>query len=222
MNKQDIVNAVSEFDDQKRIVTAFHRLYYNDQVWANGRTRWLGIPVAKAVTDLFIYQELLYKIQPEVIIECGAYLGGSALYMATILDCIGKGTIISIDIQDHGIKVKHPRIRFELGRSSTDRDTLYKVREFVGNKSPVMVILDSDHRAEHVLNELNLYSPYVTSGSYLICEDTNINNIVALDSGPGPAEAVREFLGTNTEFYVDKECEKFFLTFNVSGYLRRK
>ena len=85
-----------------------------------------------------------------------------------------------------------------------------------------MVILDSDHGKDHVLNELRTYSPFVTKGSYLIVEDTNINGHPVLhDFGPGPMEAVEDFLKENQNFTVDKSKEKFYLTFNPKGYLRK-
>ena len=85
-----------------------------------------------------------------------------------------------------------------------------------------MVILDSDHNRDHVLKEMELYSPLVTRGSYLVVEDTNINgNPVLADFGPGPAEAVREFLQHHNEFEVDRNMEKFYMTFSPGGYLRR-
>jgi cephalosporin hydroxylase len=85
------------------------------------------------------------------------------------------------------------------------------------------VILDSDHERDHVLNELRLYAPLVSAGSYLIVEDSNVNgHPVVSDFGPGPAEAVEQFLAETEEFEVDRSREKFFLTFNPSGYLRKR
>ncbi len=85
------------------------------------------------------------------------------------------------------------------------------------------MILDSDHRREHVLRELELYSRFVTPGCYLVVEDTNINgHPVAPTFGPGPMEAVRDFLASTDDFEVDHSREKLLLTFNPSGYLRRR
>jgi cephalosporin hydroxylase len=96
------------------------------------------------------------------------------------------------------------------------------VRKGVGRKEKVIVILDSDHHKEHVLNELRIYSRFVTPGSYLVVEDTNINGHPVLSSfGPGPMEAIHEFLKDNKNFVVDEGREKFFLTFNPKGFLAK-
>jgi cephalosporin hydroxylase len=98
-----------------------------------------------------------------------------------------------------------------------------RVRDFVEDREPVVVILDSDHGKDHVLEELRRYAPLVTSGSYLIVEDTNINGHPVLpDFGPGPMEAVETFLSESDDFSVDTTREKLMLTFNPRGYLRRR
>ena len=85
-----------------------------------------------------------------------------------------------------------------------------------------MVILDSDHSRDHVLAELRAYAPMVTTAQYLIVEDTNVNgNPVLPEFGPGPMEALDAFLAENDDFEPDDEREKFLLTFNPRGYLRR-
>jgi cephalosporin hydroxylase len=97
-----------------------------------------------------------------------------------------------------------------------------KVRSLIGKEETVMVVLDSDHHAEHVLNELRIYGPMVTVGNYLIAEDTNVNgHPVRPDFGPGPWEAVQTFLEENNSFAVDTKREKLLLTFNPGGYLIR-
>ncbi|GAI83537.1 unnamed protein product, partial [marine sediment metagenome] len=97
-----------------------------------------------------------------------------------------------------------------------------KVKSLVGNEDKIMVILDSDHSKQNVLNELRIYSKFVTKGSYLIVEDTNINgHPVYPEFGPGPMEAVDDFLKENKDFVVDKNKEKLILTFNPNGYLKK-
>jgi cephalosporin hydroxylase len=137
-------------------------------------------------------------------------------------DLVNNGKVITIDIEDIKDKPQHKRIKYLLG-SSTSKEIVEKIRSLVGNDGKVMVILDSDHSKQHVINELRIYSKFVTKGSYLIVEDTNINgHPVFSNFGPGPMEAVDEFLKENKDFVVDKTKEKLYLTFNPNGYLKRK
>jgi cephalosporin hydroxylase len=204
-------------------VEAFHRLYYNDfhRTWE--QTYWLGHKVLKCPLDLWVYQEILHRVQPDLVVECGTAYGGSALFLASMLDLLGGGEVITIDIADPQVfprRPAHPRITYLHGNSVAPA-VLDQVHERA--QDTVLVILDSDHRQEHVAQELEAYAPLVTAGSYLIVEDTNVNgHPVELAHGAGPMEALELFLVTHSEFEVDRGCEKFFLTFNPSGYLRRR
>ena len=204
-----------------RIVREFHRLYYNSgsRTWSN--TYWLGTPAQKCPLDLWIYQELLHELRPAVIVETGTASGGSALFLASICDLLGQGSIVSVDIEARPGRPTHERITYLTG-SSTAPEIRARVEEFVGDRAPVLVILDSNHERDHVLEELRIYAPLVTPGSFVIVEDTNVNgHPVSPDFGPGPMEAVREFLRSSDDFSVDWRREKFFLTFNPGGYLQR-
>lgn len=202
------------------IVDEFHKLYYESQnTWRN--TFWLGVPAQKCPLDLWIYQEIIFEVRPDVIIECGTFAGGSALFLASVCDAVKRGTIITIDVEAREGRPKHKRIKYLLG-SSTSQEIVAKVRSYIKNRHPVMVILDSDHSKDHVLNELRIYNRFVTRGSYLIVEDTNINgHPVFAEFGPGPMEAVQEFLSENKAFVVDRSWGKFYMTFNPDGWLRR-
>ena len=208
---------------EKNIVNQFHKLYYDshifDKTWSN--TFWLGIPTMKCPLDFWIYQEIIFKVKPDVIIECGTDRGGSALFLASMCDLADKGRIITMDIENKKEKPKHKRIKYLLG-SSTSKEIVEKIKSLVKKGDKVMVILDSDHHKRHVLNELKIYNKFVTKGSYLIVEDTNINgHPVIPDFGPGPMEATEEFLRENKNFIVDKSKEKFYMTFNPKGYLQK-
>ena len=197
----------------------FHKMYYESGVWT--RTTWMGIPTLKCPLDLWAYQEIVSALKPDVIVETGTAYGGSALFLAYVMDILGKGLIVSVDIEAQGNLPVHKRIQYLAG-SSTDRGIVERVGEIVRNLPCVLVILDSDHRKEHVLMELQAYAPMVTTGSYLIVEDTNLNgNPVAPNFGEGPTEAVREFRVSHPEFETDSFGEKFLLSFNPGGYLRR-
>ena len=114
---------------------------------------------------------------------------------------------------------RHPRITYLAGRSSTDPEVLAEVRARATGR-PLLVVLDSDHSQAHVEAELEAYAPLVPVGCYLIVEDSNIGQI-RKDLLPGPLQAVETFLAANDEFEIDREREKFLITFNPSGYLRR-
>jgi len=209
------------FKRRKNVIDRFHKLYYTseDETWKN--TFWLGTPTQKCPLDLWIYQEIIFNIKPDAIIECGTYGGGSALFLASICDLLSHGEIITIDIKSMEGRPKHKRITYLLG-STTSQEILEKVQAFVKNKNRVMVILDSDHNKEHVLKELEIYSQFVSKNSYLIVEDTNINgHPVEPDFGPGPMEAVEEFLEGNKDFVIDTSKEKFYMTFSPNGFLKR-
>lgn len=206
---------------RSRVVDGFHRLYYGSgrQTWKN--TRWLGARALKTPLDLWIYQELLVAVLPALIIETGTAEGGSALFLASVCQLLGRGEVLTID-KDAGERPRHDRVTYVTG-SSTAPETLALVAERAQGTSPVMVILDSDHTRDHVLTELRSYADFVTPGSYLVVEDTNLNDHPVLPGfGPGPMEAVEEFLRERDDFEPDPGAEKFMLTFNPRGYLRRK
>jgi cephalosporin hydroxylase len=208
----------------KLVVNPFHRVFYycSRETWAD--TKWLGIPLLKCPLDLWVYQEILEEVRPTVIVECGTAYGGSALYLASICDLLGQGEVITVDMEvaAYPNRPVHDRITYIEG-SSTAPETFSRVKELIAGREPVMVLLDSDHSKQHVLKELRLYEPLVSRGSYLIVEDTNVNgNPVLMNFGPGPAEAIAEFMQENSAFIRDSTREKYLLTFNPNGYLFKR
>lgn len=208
---------------QKKIVDDFHSLYYDSHVLGKTwhETTFLGVPIQKNPLDLFVYQEILFDIKPDVIIEAGTAYGGGALYLAGLCDLMNHGSVITIDVNNVRKSPKHSRITYLIG-SSTSEKIFAAVKKAVKGKKKVLIILDSDHSKKHVLAELILYSPLVTKGSYIITEDTNVNgNPVYTEHGDGPMEAITEFLKTNNSFESDSKREKFYFTYNPKGYLKR-
>jgi cephalosporin hydroxylase len=202
------------------VTEAFHRLYYDTAVWKD--TYWLGVPTQKCPLDLWIYQEILYEQRPDLIIETGTAHGGSALYMACLCDQLGRGEIVTVDIYPIDGRPTHERISYLTG-SSTAPEVVAEVERLAEGRERVLVILDSDHARDHVLEELRIYGSLVSPDSYFVVEDTNVNgHPVFAEHGPGPMEAVDEFLAENDEFEIDLAREKFFLTFNPRGFLRKK
>jgi cephalosporin hydroxylase len=203
------------------ITNRFHKLYYyrRAQTWRN--TRWLGTDVLKCPLDLWVYQELLHEVQPDWIIETGTAFGGSASYLATICAVLGRGQVLTIDPVEREGRPANPRIHYLRGLS-TDPAILATVAERVAGSTAVLVLLDSDHSYANVLAELRAYHRFVTPGSYCVVEDGNVGgHPVAREFGAGPVEAVRDFLAETDAFEIDRAREKFYLTFNPSGYLRR-
>ena len=209
--------------DEKTIVEGFHRLYYESinfgKTWSS--THWMGHKIIKCPLDMWVYQEILYETRPDLIIECGTLYGGSALYLASICDLLEKGQVLTIDIDEQPGRPEHSRIEY-LNGSSTSDAVMDLVRARAQGKGSVMVILDSDHSMKHVLQELRLYNSLVSPGNYLIVEDSHFNGRpINPEHGPGPYEAMEEFLKESKEFQPDKSREKFLMTFNPSGYLKR-
>src|SRR6188472_3547828 len=196
----------------------FYVRYAESEVWMES-TLWLGKPVRKTPFDLWIYQEILSRTRPDVIIETGTLFGGSALFLASICECLGNGRVISIDINPKEDLPTHPRILYLTG-SSIASDVIDLVGREVADSDRVMVILDADHRDDHVIAELRAYAPLVTEGCYLIVEDT----MAGFDQerwGGGPSAAIEEYMRSNELFEIDPECEKFLMTFNPGGYFKR-
>lgn len=199
------------------IVESFDILYYDSKIWQH--TYWFGIPTQKLPLDLWIYQEIITGTNLDIIIETGTADGGSALFLANMCDLKGKGEVITIDIESKP-RPQHNRISYLLGSSISEE--IFNYVKSRCHEKKVMVILDSLHNKDYVLYEMRLYWQLVSVGSYLIVEDTNINgHPVYSDFGNGPMEAVEEFLRENKSFVVDKSKEKFYSTWNPSGYLKR-
>ncbi|MFS8084233.1 MAG: CmcI family methyltransferase, partial [Acidobacteriota bacterium] len=206
--------------EDAEVIRKFHDLYYRPWLAGSADTinlSWYGHRVLKCPLDLWIYQELLVRTRPDVVIETGTKFGGSALYFAMILDQLGHGRVVTIDIEVEPARPEHYRITYVPG-SSIDAGVIGQVREMVGTQR-AMVVLDSDHRAAHVYEEMVAYSPLVQTGDYLIVEDTNVNgHPVYPEFGPGPMEAVERFLAENNDFAIDQRCERFLLTMHPRGY----
>lgn len=209
---------------ERSIIDQFHIMYYDSflfgKTWAE--STFMGTHIKKFPFDTWIYQEMLYELKPDLIIECGTYKGGNALYLACLLDFMNKGEIISIDIVDYENKPRHPRITYLTG-STIAPEILSILDERTKNKNSVLVILDDDHTRDHVLKEMHIYGKYVTRGNYMIVEDSNVNgHPVYPEFGPGPYEAIEDFMKSNKEFEIDKSREKFYMTANPNGYLKKK
>lgn len=199
------------------------------------QTTWMGEPLLNLPQDMFAIQELIFRTRPKYIVELGVAWGGGLLFYATLLEILGGAQAIGVDIfipddlrqrlMSHG-KLSE---RLELvNGSSVEQSTVEQVRSLLAGSREVMFILDSFHTHEHVLKELQLYSPLVGKGHYLICGDTIVEDMPAHEQrprpwGPGnnPKTALLEFLKENGRFEVDSRIEnKLLLTCNPGGFLK--
>ncbi|MEK6243596.1 MAG: CmcI family methyltransferase [Pseudomonadota bacterium] len=185
-----------------------------------------GIRTLKNVMDMWNYQEIFAEHRIEWVLETGTRHGGSALYFADLLaNSKAPGHVISVDVDSASLQIgPHPGIRLIRG-GSTSPEVMDQVLVLLPvERGPLFVILDSDHRRDHVLRELELYVPMMRRGDYLIVEDTCLNgHPVRQEHGPGPWEAVEAFLERYPGLLRwDREREeKFGATFAPRGYFVR-
>jgi cephalosporin hydroxylase len=187
-----------------------------------GNVTWLGHPIWQNVQDLWVIQETLAEIRPALLIECGTNRGGSSLFYAHLMDLLGVGRVITVDVERMH-ELSHPRVTYLIG-DSTSETMVTEIRGRAAEAAgPVMVILDSDHREAHVRTELESYAPLVTSGSYCLVQDGAIDELLVFRPGrPGPLPAIRSFLRDHPEFSVDVErSRRFLVTHHPMGWLRR-
>jgi cephalosporin hydroxylase len=196
---------------------------------------WLGRPIIQFPQDIVAIQEIIWEVKPDLIIETGIAHGGGLVFYASILELLGgdrKALGIDVDIRDYNriMITRHPmagRIDMIQG-SSVDKRIVEQVYDYARNRHVVMVILDSNHTHTHVLEELKMYSPLVTKGSYLIVFDTSIEDMPAgsflgrpWDKGNNPKTAVREFLKANDRFEIDESIQnRLIITAAKDGYLK--
>jgi cephalosporin hydroxylase len=184
--------------------------------------RWMGEPLIKSPFDCWIYQEIIYQTKPDFIIELGVMFGGASVFFANMLDLVGHGQLIGIDVDCSKARhINHPRISY-IEASSVADSTIEEVRRRVGN-GRALVIADSDHEKNHVLQELKLYADFVPVGGYLVAEDS-VNDVMGFHPVPneGPQAAAKAFLEQDDRFVVDlRVAEKYLLSINPYGYLKR-
>ena len=165
------------FEKSKRLMVELNEFSYG-YVWT-----WMGLPIIQMPADIMATQEVIWKSKPDVIIETGVARGGSAVFMATLLEAMGNGIVIGvdIDIRAHNREAieNHPmahRIKLVEG-SSVAPETLQEVKQLVPRDARVIVVLDSDHSRNHVAAECRAYAPFVREGGYLVVADTIVGHL---------------------------------------------
>lgn len=196
---------------------------------------WMGRPIIQYPQDMIAMQELIWNLKPDLIIETGIAHGGSLIYYASLMELIGKGEIlgIDIDIRSHNRKAieEHPMFKriHMISGSSVSQETNEQVKKYAEGKETILVCLDSNHTHEHVLAELEMYAPYVTKNSYIIVFDTIVEDMPegylpgrAWSVGDNPKTAVFEFLKKHPNFIIDKSIDnKLLISVTPDGYLKR-
>lgn len=196
---------------------------------------WMGRPIIQYPQDMIAMQELIWQIRPDWIVETGIAHGGSLIYYASLLELIGSGRVlgIDIDIREHNRKEieAHPmfkRISMIQG-SSVDEAIVDQVSRTIQGGERVVVCLDSNHTHEHVFRELQLYADFVSVDSYLVVFDTIVDDLPdgylpgrRWGKGNNPKSAVKQFLAQNDQFVVEEGIDKkLLLSVAPGGYLRR-
>lgn len=197
---------------------------------------WLGLPIIQMPPDIVAMQEVIWATKPQVVIEAGVARGGSVILSSSLLELIGEGEVVAvdIDIRPHNRRAieEHPlagRVHLIEG-SSVDPEIVAQVTRRAAGAERVMVVLDSNHTHEHVLAELEAYAGLVTPGQYLVVADTVVEDIPVQEHrprpwGPGdnPKTALDAFLVSHPEFELDEHLNaKLLMTSSPGGYLRRR
>ncbi len=185
-------------------------------------TTYFGVTALKSPMDFWVYQEIIFDMKPDIILEIGNNQGGSTLALAHMCDLLKHGKVIGLDI-DHQhipeIVTGHPRITLIEGDACESFGT---VRRLIAENDRVLIIEDSSHTYENTLNVLNTYSPLTKSGDYFIVEDSICYHGLEVGPKPGPYEAVEKFISESDYFEIDRTKESFLITWNPKGYLKRK
>jgi cephalosporin hydroxylase len=182
---------------------------------------WMGRPIIQLPEDALRMQEVIYTVKPDVIIETGVAHGGSLILYASLCKAMGKGRVVGIDIEirAHNRKALEAHELFEyltlIEGSSVAPEIVQRAKALIRTGETVLVILDSDHSRQHVVNELNAYAPLVTVGSYIVATDGSMQDLHDVPRGKdswktdNPVEAVKNFLASHPEFVQEQPAWRF-------------
>jgi len=184
------------------------------------RVLYRGLPTWKNVVDLWVYQEIIWENEIDLVIEIGVRHGGTTLWLSDLLQtfCGARGLVIAIDLERPPIAFP-PNVHFILGDSIATATVAAARAHSSGHKT--LVLADGNHAADHVLAEMRLYAPIISLGSYFIAEDGIVDVMDWKEFTPGPAVAARRFVAETDEFVIDQAREKFLLTYAPGGFLMR-
>jgi cephalosporin hydroxylase len=218
----------------KDAAKAFNEISHTAQYSYN--FSWMGRPIIQYPQDMIAMQEIIWQVKPDLIIETGIAHGGSLIYYASLLELIGKGEVlgIDIDIRSHNRTEieRHPMVKriTMIEDSSISDETIVKVKQVAEGKKIILVVLDSNHTHQHVKKELEFYAQFVSINSYLVVFDTIVEDLPAnyfkekrpWGIGNNPQTAVDEFLISNKNFVIDDNIDnKLLISVAPKGYLKR-
>ena len=186
-------------------------------------TSYFGVRTMRSPIDSWVYQQIIFERKPDLIIEIGNFHGGGVLALAHVLDRLGAGRVVGVDVNHARIpdRVKsHPRVTLIQG-NATHASVVDQVTEIASKSREVLIIEDSAHTRETTLAILERYSGLISPGGYFIVEDGICNHGWDWGRGPGPYEAVEQFIAKDSRFVIDRAREAFFITWNPKGFLRR-
>lgn len=235
--KNETVERIKSNGSNKKLVSAAKEFNIeSNKAQYSYNFSWMGRPIIQYPQDMIAMQELIWQIQPDLIIETGIAHGGSLIYYASILELIGHGEVLGIDIDIRA----HNRTEIEMHPmfkritmiegSSISPETIEKVVEFAKDRKKILVSLDSNHTHEHVMDELRIYSSFVSEGSYIVVFDTIVEDLPEgyfsqkrpWGVGNNPKTAVHEFLENNNNFIIDHSIDnKLLISVAPGGYLKR-
>ncbi len=189
---------------------------------------WMGRPIIQLPEDMVRTQEVIHRVQPDVIVETGVAHGGSLIYYASLCKALGRGRVIGIDIEirPHNRQAieSHPLAGYItlIEGSSTDPAIVARVQREIRSGETVLVLLDSNHTRQHVLDELTAYHSLVTPGSYIVATDGIMKDLQDVPRGhsswswDNPTDAAAEFASEHPEFAIEQPA----WLFNESGLTR--
>jgi cephalosporin hydroxylase/predicted O-methyltransferase YrrM len=193
---------------------------WNHQAWRDAT--WLGVPVGRLPSDLYALQELLADVGPDVVLVLGddEGLGGRALFAASVCDQLGRGRVIAVGRDSAGEVPAHARITRLVGAAETP-EVAAQVKDLVAEGENAVVVIGLG-AVQRVVGAFEHYAPLVGVGSYVVVENTIVHGRpVASNFGLGPWEAVNGILERHREFVADPTYERYTVTFNKGGFLKR-